>query len=407
MSPTDRPRRIYLDHASTSYPKRDGMIDAMTKFMRECGSNAGRASYRSAQDASAVVRRVRRLLAEQVGAASPDCISFHSGCTAALNVAIHGLVEHHHKDSSAGPLHVIISDIEHNAVIRSLSSASRKGLVDLHVVRSGSEGFVSVDSIAKAITDETRLIALAHASNVTGCVQPVEAISDVVNQVNATRAINDRIRVLCDAAQTFGYLPCRVNELGVDILAAPAHKGSGGPTGVGMLYLHPELHDRIETSVQGGTGGDSLSSEMPTAMPQRLEAGTLNVAAIAGWEYELTHVGSSPNRQSGPEFLERLSHHLYSRLHEVNGIRVIGSAGPLPIASFEINDEVGLMPHEVAAILDEEFGVEVRAGYHCAAEIHASIGTRSHGTLRLSAGHDTTLGDIDLAIDALKEVIAG
>jgi len=275
------------------------------------------------------------------------------------------------------------------------------------VVPCDRHGVVSTQEMINAITERTRMIALSHASNVTGIVQPVAELSRAVAEINECRrqagGHDNRIWLLCDAAQTFGYLPVNVQELGVDILAAPAHKGCGGPPGIAMLSLCPPLHEIIRPTIQGGSGQDGLSDQMPTAMPARLEAGTMNVPAIAGWDAALDWI-AQPQSQLGPATMPvlELTNQMHDGLAQVTGIRVVGGRGELPIASVDFGP---ILPaSDAAAILDHDFQIDVRAGYHCASRLHEHLGTQEYGTLRISAGHGTTPGDIERVVRAISEI---
>jgi selenocysteine lyase/cysteine desulfurase len=204
--------------------------------------------------------------------------------------------------------------------------------------------------------------------------------------------------LLCDAAQTLGYLPIDVGKLGVDLLAAPGHKGAGGPLGTGMLYASPEIQDQMEPLMQGGTGSQSESMEMPGGFPEKVEPGNLNVSAIAGWSAGLESMNESPSTSLG-----QLADKLYRELSAICGLKVFGSPGPLPIASIQVE---GMSPSDVAAILNAEFNIETRAGLHCAALVHNYLNSGDEGTLRISGGHQTTENEIEAACDALRAIVA-
>lgn len=385
--------RTYLDHASTSWPKAPGVISAMTDYMRDGGANASRGNYTAAREAVAIRERVRARLAEQINANAAECVSFHGGCTAALNAAIHGLIP---GASGAGDL-VIASAAEHNSVLRPLRDATTRSGAQLKIVPCNPTGRIDINTILEAIEDRTRLVALTDASNVTGIRSPVAELGRRIAELNLSRKPSDQIIFLCDAAQTFGYLPVDVEAMGVHALAAPAHKGSGGPLGIAMLYLHPSLHDRIESTIQGGSGHDGLADHMPDEMPGRLEPGSMNIAALAGWNAALDRPLAQPAQ------LLDLTTYLHDHLQRIDGIRVVGERGELPIASIEFGNLLSCA--EAAAILDAEFGIEVRSGYHCAAELHDCLGTRESGTLRISCGHGTTFDELDRLASALRELI--
>jgi selenocysteine lyase/cysteine desulfurase len=245
-----------------------------------------------------------------------------------------------------------------------------------------------------AVTEDTRLVTLTHASNVTGAIQPVAEVG---------QALSTRSTIfLCDAAQTFGTLPIDVITSGIDLLAAPGHKSSGGPLGTGFLYVAERIHGEILPVLQGGTGSQSESLDMPTAMPAMLEAGNLNVPALAGWAAALGQLRSS-DFAARTEHAHALARRLHRGLASIDHIRVFGRQSQLPIASIGIE---GLAPSDAATILDAEFGIETRAGLHCAALIHAFLGSAPDGTLRISAGHTTTDAEIDTCLDSLRNLVA-
>ncbi|MFG0263823.1 MAG: aminotransferase class V-fold PLP-dependent enzyme [Rhodopirellula sp. JB055] len=399
-SPVSDPNhRIYLDHAATSWPKAQGVAEAMVDFMTNVGASASRGNHASAMKANELTRSLRSRLTRFVNAESAECISFHAGCTSALNAVIHGLVGPSHaigKDS-----HLLVSAVEHNAVLRPILMAANSANAMLEEVPSDAHGSLPVDELIGRINDATRLVALSHVSNVTGAVQPIADIGEAISRINQSRDASNQILFLCDAAQSLGYLPIDVQALGVHALAAPAHKGCGGPPGIGMLSLSPQWHDQIQPWMQGGTGHDGRSDEMPPSMPQKLEPGTMNLPAIAGW---LAAMDSMATRQESALVLAERSQQLHRGLNAIEGIQVFGRPGPLPIASLDFGPD--LPPDDAAAILDAEFRIEVRAGHHCAARIHKYLGTESAGTLRISGGHGTNPEEIDAVIAAVAEIAA-
>lgn len=373
--------RIYLDHAATAWPKPERTLAAMDAYARECGVAAGRGAHRAAQHAGAVVQACRQKLAQLVQAESPTTISLHSSGTAALNVAIHGILQRGD--------HVITTAAEHNSVLRPLQHLATTLSIDLTIVPCDHTGWVAPADVAGQLRAETKLVAVTHASNVTGAVQDIDQFGRLLNDHPA--------RLLCDAAQTLGYLPIDVAEMGIDLLAAPGHKGAGGPLGTGMLYVRKAIQPELCPLIQGGTGSQSESMQMPEEYPDKVEAGSLNLPAIAGWLAGLDAI------EVDNPLLDRLTAKLYAELSAIPGVTVIGSAGSLPTASVCVE---GLSPIELAAILDSEFNIQTRAGFHCAALIHRYLGTHEEGTLRLSAGRTTTEEEIETACDALRAIVA-
>ena len=375
--------RIYLDHAATSWPKSAAVIDAMNQYIQSCGAAAGRGAYHAASEADGIVSMVRRDIAALIHAADSGSISLHSNGTTALNAGIHGLL-------TKGD-HVVASAAEHNSVLRPLQHLSDQKRIELTIVPVDCDGLADAEQVLSAVTRTTKLVALTHASNVTGAIQPIEVVAQGMQDATAF--------LLDDAAQTFGVREIDV-RIGIDLLAAPGHKASAGPLGTAFLYVHPRIHDELLPLVQGGTGSRSESLEMPSDMPAKLEAGNLNVHALAGWNAALKELRSE-SVQRREENCRELAGLLYQGLSELPHVRVFGKSGSLATASLVIED---LSPGDAAAILDAEFGVETRAGWHCAALIHGYLGSQPHGTLRISAGHTTTAEEIEAAVSAVGQV---
>ena len=387
--------RIYLDHAATSWPKPEAVYVAMDRYAREIGAAAGRGDYRAANVASEVVSSCRRSLMRLVNALTADQIAFFSNGTAALNAAIFGVVR-------PGD-HVVASVIEHNSVLRPLEELRARGVIQLDIVGCDRSGRVDVEQMIDRIRDETALVALAHGSNVTGAVQNVAFVGECVRRSNAL--------FLVDAAQTLGYLPIDVRQMNVDLLAAPGHKGACGPLGTGMLCVSSKASARLRPTCFGGTGSISESLQMPTRMPEMLEAGNLNIPAIAGWNAGLGYLQSRDPVQTTQARLE-LCKQLVAHFNSVDyGFAILGNE--LPIASIVFDKiDSGL----VGSLLNSEHAIDVRCGMHCAAMVHDSIrltrldrtGTQGEysGTLRLSAGHATSLVEIDQAASAIDDLVS-
>ena len=390
------PQRSYLDHAATSWPKPEAVYVAMDKYAREVGAAAGRGDYQASRLGAEAIASCRRRLMELVNAPQANDIAFFSNGTAALNAAILGSVR-------AGD-HVVTSAIEHNSVLRPLADLQERGVIRLDIVDCDHEGYVDLQQMLDRIDDKTAIVALAHASNVTGAVQDVGIIG--------ARLRDTPTIFLCDAAQTLGYLPVDVRGLSIDLLAAPGHKGACGPLGTGMLYVSSKASSRLKPTTFGGTGSVSESLRMPSKLPEMLEAGNLNVPAIAGWLAGLEYLRSLDvvTRDAGRLSLCQQMTRLFFDVP--NGFAIVGRE--LPIASFVFDDwEPGL----VGALLDSEFSIDVRCGLHCAALVHRYLqrekpggvgnsGAECRGTLRLSAGHFTRIEQIDAAAAAINDLVS-
>ncbi len=376
------PRR-YLDNAATSWPKPPEVHAAWDRAARETGAAAGRAAYASAVEAAVIKHRARVALARCIGA-DPSRVALPSGGTLALNVAIHGLARPGDR--------VIATAADHNATLRPLHALARRGVIALDVVPCDGAGRVDPADVAAAWRPDTRLVVCTHASNVTGAVQDVEAIGAVVRG-------RDGIFIL-DAAQTLGQVPLDVGSCGADVVCAPAHKWLLAPSGAALLWARAGVDP--DPLVLGGTGTASESLEMPAAFADRLEAGTGDVPALAGLAAAIDWLEAQGVDRVGQRCRD-LAAACAARLRDLPGVRVFAGNAGAPIVSFTL---AGTDPAEVAAILEQAAGVEVRSGYHCAALVHDRLGTRDGGTVRASFGPFNDEADVD-AIVAAAMIAAG
>jgi cysteine desulfurase family protein len=380
--------RIYLDNAATSWPKPEAVYRAVDDYQRRVGAPAGRSAYSEAAEAERLVISCRKKIADLINLGDSTRIVFTQNGTDSLNLALHGLLK-------AGD-HVVTTVCEHNSVLRPLSFLAEQGVTTTYVPCDG-QGYVDPDAVRQAITSKTRLIALIHASNVTGAIQPAEAVGRIAN--------DHGIYFLLDAAQSLGYVCIDVAQLGCHLLAAPGHKGLMGPLGSGILYVAPGVEKHLQPVRQGGTGTKSDQDRQPEELPDRYESGNLTVPAIIGLEAGVSHVA-----QLGTALIEGQTRGLMQRLLTgLGGLPGIQLYGPLTgnnrvgVVSLNI---AGFDPRELAAILDAQWHIQTRAGLHCAPRMHSALKTLPSGTLRLSLGHFTTQDQIDAAISALAELAA-
>ncbi|MGI8979912.1 MAG: aminotransferase class V-fold PLP-dependent enzyme [Pirellulaceae bacterium] len=386
-----QPARIYLDHAATTWPKPEAVYAEMDRYAREVGAAAGRGAYAEAMEGERLVRRCRADIAALLGESERERIVFTQNGTDSLNLAIHGLLR-------PGD-HVVTTVCEHNSVLRPLRFHQQKRDVRVTYVRCDGEGFVNPDDIAAAILPGTRLIAMLHASNVTGAIQPAEEVGRI--------AAEREIPFLLDAAQSLGHLPISAKALYQPLIAAPGHKGLLGPLGTGILYIPPGREDRLESLKQGGTGTHSDEDLQPTSLPDKYESGNLNVPAIVGLGEGVRVVAASDLPASlGKEQL--LCSRLLRGLSEIPELTLYGPKNTdrrLGVVSLNL---AGFEPQELASLLDSAYHIQVRAGIHCAPRMHAALGTSPRGTVRISISpHSTTAAEIDVATAALREVAAG
>lgn len=381
------PRRIYLDNAATSFPKPASVAQAIVEHFR-CGAPAGRGSYAEAVESSARVANCRHRAAGLLGAESRERILFTFNGTDSLNIALHGLL-------NAGD-HVVTSVLEHNSVLRPLRELQCRCEVEVTQVPADRFGCVAPDDFRRALRPTTRLVALVHASNVSGAIQPVAEIGRIAHDAGAL--------FLVDAAQTAGHVPINLREFPIDLLACSGHKGLLGPLGTGLLYLHPGVEQRLRSFRQGGTGTQSEDDRQPDSLPDKFEAGNLNVPGLVGLEASVAFL-QERGVATLAEHVRQLTQQLLDGLAEIPAVRVFGpptTHNRVGVVSISVRD---YDPQELAAILEQGWRIQARAGLHCAPGAHRSLGTlASGGTVRFSVGQFNTRDDIDAAVRALREI---
>ena len=381
--------RIYLDNAATSWPKPEAVYTAVDDYQRHHGAPAGRSTYREAAHVERLVQRARKHVATLIGCQYPKRIVFTLNGTDSLNLAIHGLL----KDGD----HVITTVAEHNSVLRPLRQLEEAGRIEVTRVHCDSEGVIDPDDLRAALRSTTRLLAITHASNVTGALQPIDDAAAIAKEAG--------VRLLVDAAQTLGCYPINVQQSGIDLLAAPGHKGLLGPLGTGILYIAPEVEAELVSCRQGGTGTQSDIDRQPEAMPYKYESGNLNVPGVVGLAEGVDFIQiRTLSAIRAHEML--LAAELMSGLAALDGVEVFGPADVqqrVGVVSIRVR---GFDPQEVAAMLDASHHVAVRSGLHCAPLMHRALGTdRQGGTVRISVGPFNTSEQIATTIEALESVV--
>ncbi|MFN7734215.1 MAG: aminotransferase class V-fold PLP-dependent enzyme [Pirellula sp.] len=385
-------QRIYLDHAATSWPKMPGVVEACVAFQRQIGASAGRGVYRSAASAERIVESTRKALASLIGAQHPGQIAFTSNGTMALYVAILGVL--HANDLR--DQHVVTTTTEHNSVLRMLAKLEDERGLSWTAVPCDHHGRVAIDALRGAMRPNTQLVIVNHASNVTGVVQDIATIGQAAHANHAL--------LLVDAAQSIGYVEIDAARQPFDLLVAPGHKGLGGMLGTAFIYSADSVRDRLRCPWIGGTGRQSDRLRDAFSWTESVESGNLNVPAVASLEASLKQLPSCADFAS--EWTPKLAT-IIDALSGVPGLRVLATSDPsipneplAPVISLT-SDMFGC--HELAMLLDQEFGIEARSGYHCTALMHRDLGTETHGgTLRISFGHTSTQHDFDAAIEAMN-----
>ena len=380
--------RIYFDNAATSWPKPRGVLDEVARYLNENGAPAGRGAYNQALEVQHRVQNVRLQLAQHLSAPTPESIVFSANGTDSLNLAIHGILR-------PGD-HVITSAAEHNSVLRPLEFLRQSADLEYSIVPCDSHGRLDPADFANAVRPNTKLIAVTAASNVTGTMQPIREISEVAH---AHEAI-----VLVDAAQLLGHAPCDVARLEIDLLAGSAHKGLLGILGLGVLYVKPSLQALMRPLRQGGTGTQSANIQQPQEFPQQLESGNLNVPGIIALGEGLDYLNKVGIQQIA-EHEQHLTQHLLDGLQPITGIQVYGSADAshqVGVVSLNFDE---LSPQDAAAVLDAQFGIQVRAGFHCSPLIHPYLDSEKYGgTVRFSVGPFNTLEQVSVVIESIRQL---
>ncbi len=389
MSEGRRLQRIYLDNAATSWPKPESVCVAVERAIRELGAPAGRGAYREVAEVRTLIDQTRHQLAGLINATGDRRnIAFTFSCTDSLCTAIFGVLRQGD--------HVVTSTAEHNSVLRPLKHLEDLEKISVTRVPCRESGQIDSEEIIAAIQPQTRMVALSHVSNVTGAIQPVETIGQHCRQTGIT--------FLLDAAQSLGEIEVDVQKIGCDLLAAPGHKGLLGPLGTGFLYYTNSVGERMTPFRFGGTGSDSRLEVQPAELPDKFEAGNLNVPGIAGVNSGVAFLLSDEG-QKKIAAMHELHRRLLEGLQQIDGIKI---HGPL-----EMDQRTGVFSisiqsvncSDAAAILDSTWSIQTRAGLHCAPLLHRAVGTETAGgTLRLSPGLFNTTEQIELTLEAIAEI---
>lgn len=377
---------VYLDNAATSYPKAPGVASAMADYVEKVGATINRSSYASAQEAGLVTLSLRERLCRLFNHPDPTHAVLTPGATAGLNMVIKGLLR-------PGD-HCLVSSMEHNAVMRPLVQLEREG-VAFERIPCDAQGRLRLEALPGMIKLNTRLVVMAHGSNVCGTVQDAEAVGKICRERGVPFAL--------DAAQTAGHIEVDFERFGLSALVVPGHKGLLGPQGIGALLLDADFARRLTPLVAGGTGSASDSEELPDWMPDRFESGTPNMPGVYGWEAALGWL-----ENTGIETLENHEKTLSKRFLEgIYGLKNVKLHGITVPEGRTCVFSVGFLNcdnAEAAWRLEREFGILTRCGLHCAPSAHKTLGSFPEGSVRFSTGWANTEADIDAALSAIAAI---
>ena len=376
---------IYLDNAATTFPKPREILERMIDLYAAKGVSPGRGGYDCAQEADELVSGVRKRLCQFFGGDDPNRAIFASNATDALNLIIQGTVK------PGG--HVVSSQLEHNSVLRPLQHLREAGLIDYDLIPFDGRGFLDPDDVSRAIRPQTQLVVLTHASNVLGTIQPIEVIGAACREKG--------VPLVLDTAQSAGVIPIDISAWGVSALAFTGHKSLLGPTGIGGLVLRRSFE--VQPTRFGGTGIDSQELIHTQTYPHRLEAGTLNILGIIGLMCGLDYLAAR-GMEAILQKERALARRLWEGLAGVKKVKLYGAAPwerRLGVVLANIED---MIPADVGAILDGDFGIATRVGLHCAPLVHRNLGTGRAGGVRFSVGPFNTEEEIDQTIEAMARI---
>lgn len=378
---------IYLDNASTSFPKPPAVIAGVTDYLKNFAVSPSRGSHLLAKHAESIVTDTRQLIANLLGVANRSHIVMCSNATHALNIVIKGALSQQD--------HVLICNYSHNSVLRPIESLARKKIIKYDVFNIDAFGKVNVHSIESKIKPNTKMLILNCASNVIGVKAPVKLISEICKRHN--------ILLLLDVTQAILYDEINNASLQADFIAGTGHKSLLGPTGSGFLYVRdPNI---VSPLIEGGSGGiSSVSPVHPQILPHKFEAGTLNMLAIAGLHAGLLYITKIGAQKIAQHTME-LTRYLWQNLQDIPEITLYGSndfTSKVPVVSFTIDL---LLATEAAFIYEKKYEICIRAGIQCAPLLHRLIGTFPVGTIRASPGAFNTKEDIDQFVLATKQII--
>lgn len=380
---------IYMDNGATSYPKPPEVIEKMIEVVSGYCANPGRAGHSMAAKTAHEIYKSRLALAGLFNIDDPRRLVFTKSCTEAINMALKGIL----KEGD----HVIASSMEHNSVIRPLRELEKKG-VQTTFVGCAKDGSIALKDVAKAMrtgrsTGNTKMIVMTAASNVTGTKMPLEEIGRM--------AVRRGMIFMVDGAQGAGHMDLDVRKNHIDILAAPGHKGLLGPQGTGVLYVRDGIE--VDPLIQGGTGNRSCEEKQPKDFPEGYEAGTVNapgIIALGTAAAVISKIGVATIEEHERRLIDRLQ----KGLTQIKGVHLYGPMDTYKKTAVVAMNIEGMDCEEAAAILNDRYGIAVRAGFHCSCMAHRTIGTEDTGCIRMCPGLYTAEKEIDQVVAAVREL---
>ncbi len=382
---------IYLNNAATSWPKADGVADAMRDFLLSRGANLARGAAAERDittlDMVSSCRSAVAELFEGYVERDPRYTTFCTNVTEALNVIIKGFC--------VSGTRVVTTSMEHNSVIRPLRSLEQSRGIHVRVLPCNAMGFLEMPVLEKALQEGVDLVVMSHASNVCGSIQDLDSVAELCRRYS--------VPLVLDSAQTAGEIPLSVEKLGLSALCFTGHKGIMGPQGMGGILWEPEFAEKVEPFIEGGTGSFSEDEHHPRKLPDKFEGGTPNLPGIAGMLAALEWV-----KAKGVDHIRQVRHQRGEELLEgllaLPGCTVYGSQtmeNRLPVFALNLEGwDNGMLAYE----LTERYDIETRPSLHCGPLPHKTLGTFPQGALRISPGYFTTPQEIRICLEALREL---
>ena len=376
---------VYMDGGATSFPKAPGVTESMINFLKNVGTNVNRGAYDKSYQAENIVFETRELLANLFNFDLVENVIFTKNVTESMNVLIKGILKTND--------HALVTSMEHNAVMRPLNSLKN---ICYTKVQCDSEGYLNPADITKYIKDNTKAMFINHGSNITGSIQNIKRVGQICKTNN--------IYLIIDAAQTAGFCEMNFKEYNADAIAFTGHKSLLGPRGMGGFIVSKKLGETMTTLIEGGTGSLSESEYQPDYMPDKFEAGTLNIPGIYGLNAALKYI-----KETGLEVIRekelKLTEMFLDMVNEIKSIRVIGPNNLIDRTAVISLDFLGKDNAKVSHLLDKNYGIMTRCGLHCAPSAHKTVGTYPNGTVRFGLSHFHNEDDIIYTVNSIRKVI--
>ena len=379
---------IYLDNASTTFPKPKKVVDSIYNFLTNVGGNPGRSNHENSLTTNRLLLDTRETIANFFGFSSIENVIFTSNITASLNILING--------SLTKGDHVITSSMEHNSVLRPLINLKDNSIIELDIVKGNNFGFINPVDIENLIKPNTKMVVLSHASNVFGSIQKIKEIGIICKEHN--------IFFILDSAQSAGVLDINFHELNLSALAFTGHKSLFGPQGIGGFILNDELNKICNPFILGGTGSLSHSLVQPDFLPDKFESGTLNMPGIIGL-YEGFKFIEDEGLKTIREKNKFLRNFIVSEMKNIKNLTLYDDFNNLnnytSCISINMNN---LDTAELSFMLDNDYNIKNRSGLHCAPLSHKTLGTFPSGTVRLSLSYFNIKEELDYTLVALNKI---